>query len=127
MGERSQNTLQRSINTLLTRYPATFFPLSSQLQVGKTHDLLAKPSLVSTTKEGTPANGYAETWIFGAYGTSGSLSDKRRRSAKSKTLSFRRKLSFRTGFGLCVEGGRLRRPPQRERRARLVGRSDGGA
>jgi hypothetical protein len=61
-------------------YSATLFPLSSQLHVGKSNDLLAKPSPVSTTKEGTPANGYAETWIFGAYGGSGFLSRRHRRS-----------------------------------------------
>src|SRR5947209_17759072 len=111
--------------SLLAMSSATLFPLSSQVQAGKWHDLLAKSSLVSTTKEGTPANGYAETWIFGAYGTSGSLGHKCCRSAKSKTLSFGQKHSFRAGFGLRLEGGRLRGPPQRERRARLVGRTDG--
>src|SRR3954468_6995497 len=50
----ARSTLLRSANTHAIGRSATLFPLSSQLHVGKWHDLLAKSSLYPQQKKGHP-------------------------------------------------------------------------
>src|SRR4051812_36003145 len=50
----ARSTLHRSTNTHSIAYSATLSPLSSQLHVGKSHDLLVKSSLYPQQKKGHP-------------------------------------------------------------------------
>src|SRR4051812_12532562 len=67
--EKTHNTLTNSINTLVRNLMPHCFLVLASFKSGK-RTIWWPSGVPSTTKEGTPQNGYAETWIFGAHGTS---------------------------------------------------------
>src|SRR5262249_5687410 len=113
-----RNTVRHSVNTLILAASATLIPSSSQLQAGKSYDLLAKRSPVSTQKKGTPRMVMRKLGYLGLTGllllSVGSVAEAKHHSKHSRSGG-RTHTGMASMYGNKAEGYAGRRTASGER------------